>query len=82
MLTAFPQIDLHKLEDTHMLKQYQKAASPSAIGVKALKPSSVLALSPISGQENPTQKASRTTKKRWFVPGLKSPFVSIRSSID
>jgi len=43
----YPEIALHKPEDTHMPDQYQKAASPSAIGVKVPKPSSVLALSRI-----------------------------------
>ena len=56
------------------------SGSPCAIGVKVLKSCSVLALSPIFGQENPTQQAPKRTKKRWFVPGLRFLFVSTRSS--
>ena len=57
-----------------------RPGSPSAIGVKALKHCSVLALSPIFGQEKPTQKAPKRTRKKWCVPGSKSLFASMRSS--
>ncbi len=46
-----PERIIGKLMEAEVLLQ---SGSPSAIGVKVLKPCSVLALSPIFGQEDPT----------------------------
>ena len=46
----YSEIDHPKLRETHMSYQQKiQSASPSAIGVKVLRPCSVLALSPILG---------------------------------
>ena len=58
-----------------------QSASPSAIGVKALKPFSVLVLNHFFGQENPAPKTYKMITKEWFVSGLKSLFLNMRSSI-